>query len=72
MSRVRATYVVGIAQDVTEIQHIQSQISAIKGVADVHFNYLTRRLTISYDGAPKTLAQIDGKLQGLTRVPHRQ
>ena len=63
------TYVVGITLDDVDIQQIESEISKIKGVSEVHFNYMTRKLTITHDGAEKTLQQIHHRLLGVTRLP---
>ena len=65
----RATYVVGISQEVTDIRQVESDISRLEGVFSVHFNYLTRKLTIVHDGSNDTVQKVNKRLAGITRVP---
>jgi len=65
----RATYVVGISEQAKNIRQVESDISKIKGVFRVDFNYLTRKLTIVHDGANETVERINQRLVGITRVP---
>ena len=50
------------------IDDLKAGISGIRGVFDVQANYLTRKLTIGYDGKPKTLGLIKEKVRdGMNR-----
>jgi hypothetical protein len=63
----RGTYVVGIRDGSVDIQSLKALVSRIEGVSSVEPNYLTHKLTISYDGENKTLELIKQKFVGLAR-----
>jgi copper chaperone CopZ len=62
------TFVVGIRHGEVDLDALKDAISRIEGVAEVEFNYLTRKFTVHYNGSPDTLQEIKGKLEGVARI----
>jgi hypothetical protein len=58
MSKEKGTYVVGLAGASMDIDKLTDEISGIKGVHEVEFYYLTRKLTLEL---------INKKLSGVLR-----
>jgi len=70
MSRAgKGTIVVGIWQQDIDVERLKSEVSGLRGVSEVRFDYFNRKLTINYDGTQNTLDRINGKL---TRLPRSE
>jgi len=63
----KGIFVVGIRDGGVDVEGLKRRISGIRGVSDVEFNYLTRKLTITYDGSDHVLDLINSNLDGVTR-----
>ena len=64
----RGIYVVGIRRGDVDIERIRREILRVKGVSDVKFNYLTRKLTVNHDGSQATLDAVNGVLGDTIRL----
>jgi hypothetical protein len=68
----RGMFVVGVRHGDIDLDSLKASISKLEGVSDVHFNYLTRKFTVYYDGGPNTLELINGLLEGVIRTTRKK